>query len=93
MSDDLLPLSFVPDLIFMDLQMPVMGGIVMPAAVLSAVLAPFGLSWVGLKLMAPGIDWILRMAEWVSGFEAESGAETLWQAARRNGRRHWCWRS
>ncbi len=51
------------------LSVPVMGGIVMPAAVLSAVLAPFGLSWVGLKLMAPGIDWILRIAEWVAGFD------------------------
>lgn len=51
------------------LSVPVMGGIVMPAAVLAAVLAPFGLAWVGLKLMAPGIDWILRIAEWVSGFD------------------------
>ncbi len=51
------------------LSVPVMGGIVMPAAVLSAMLAPFGLAWVGLKLMAPGIDWILRIAEWVSGFD------------------------
>jgi competence protein ComEC len=41
--------------------------LVMPAAVLAAVLAPFGLHWIGLWLMRPGIEWILFVANWVAG--------------------------
>ena len=41
------------------LAVPLMGLVVMPAAVLAALLAPFGLEWVGLRLMGPAIDWIL----------------------------------
>lgn len=44
------------------ISVPVMGALVMPAAVLAAALAPFGLEAVGLYLMAPGIDWILGVA-------------------------------
>ena len=44
------------------ISVPVMGALVMPAAVLAAALAPFGLEAVGLHLMAPGIDWILGVA-------------------------------
>ncbi|NNK67149.1 MAG: DUF4131 domain-containing protein [Rhodobacteraceae bacterium] len=50
-------------------SVPVMGALVMPAAVLAAVLAPLGLSWVGLKVMAPGIAWILSVADEVSGWD------------------------
>jgi competence protein ComEC len=49
------------------LALPVMGMLVMPAAVLAAVLAPFGLHWIGLWLMRPGIEWILIVAHWVAG--------------------------
>jgi competence protein ComEC len=49
------------------LAVPVMGMLVMPAAVLAAVLAPFGLHWIGLWLMRPGIEWILFVANWVAG--------------------------
>jgi competence protein ComEC len=49
------------------LAVPVMGMLVMPAAVLAAVLAPFGLHWIGLWLMRPGIEWILFVAHWVAG--------------------------
>ena len=49
------------------LSVPVMGVLVMPAAVLSAVLAPIGGAWIGLWLMAIGIDWILGVAHWVAG--------------------------
>ncbi|MDD7969705.1 ComEC/Rec2 family competence protein [Roseinatronobacter alkalisoli] len=48
---------------------PLMGLVIMPAAVLAAVLAPFGLEWVGLRVMEPAIGWILRVAETVSGFD------------------------
>lgn len=48
---------------------PLMGVVIMPAAVLAAVLAPFGLEWIGLRVMEPAILWILRVAETVSGFD------------------------
>jgi competence protein ComEC len=50
-------------------SVPVMGAVIMPAAVLAALLAPLGLSWVGLKIMAPAIDWILSVAERVAALE------------------------
>lgn len=50
------------------LGVPVMGALVMPAAVLSAVLWPVGLDWVGLALMQAGARWILGVAHWVAGF-------------------------
>lgn len=48
---------------------PLMGLVVVPGAVLAALLVPFGLSWVGLLLMKPGIDWILGVADWVAGLD------------------------
>ncbi len=51
------------------LSVPLMGSIVMPFAVLTAVLAPFGLSWIGLSVMRPAIEWILAVAAWVSGLD------------------------
>jgi len=44
------------------LSVPLMGALVMPAAVLAAVLWPFGLAWVGLKIMAWPLAWILGVA-------------------------------
>ncbi|WP_296477999.1 ComEC/Rec2 family competence protein [Roseinatronobacter sp.] len=51
------------------LAVPLMGLVVMPAAVLAALLAPFGLEWVGLRLMGPAIDWILQVSAFVSGLD------------------------
>jgi competence protein ComEC len=51
------------------LSVPLMGSIVMPFAVLTAILTPIGLGWVGLAVMRPAIDWILGVAHWVSGLE------------------------
>ena len=51
------------------LAVPVMGVIVMPGAVLAAVLAPLGLEWVGLWVMGAGVTWILAVADWVSGLQ------------------------
>ncbi len=45
------------------LSVPLMGVLVMPAAVLAACLWPLGLAWVGLALMEPGLRWILFVAE------------------------------
>jgi competence protein ComEC len=51
------------------LSVPLMGALVMPAAVLSAVLWPLGLEGVGLWLMQAGTRWILGVAHWVAGFD------------------------
>ncbi len=51
------------------LSVPLMGTIIMPAAVLAALLAPLGLHWIGLAIMRPAIEWILHVAEWVAGLD------------------------
>lgn len=51
------------------LAVPVMGTVVVPAAVLAACLAPLGLSYVGLWIMGWGLRFILAVAHWVSGFD------------------------
>jgi competence protein ComEC len=48
---------------------PLMGAVIMPAAVLAALLTPFGLEGVGLAIMEPAILWILHVAAFVSGLE------------------------
>ena len=51
------------------LSVPVMGSVVVPSAVLAALLYPFGLSWVALSIMNLGISWILGVAHWVADLE------------------------
>lgn len=51
------------------LAVPLMGTIIMPAAVLSALLTPFGLEWMGLGIMRPAILWILQVAQQVSALD------------------------
>jgi len=48
------------------LSVPLMGAIIIPAAVLAAALWPLGLHWIGLKLMEPAINWILSVADKVA---------------------------
>ncbi|NRB00161.1 MAG: ComEC family competence protein [Rhodobacteraceae bacterium] len=48
------------------LSVPVMGAVIMPAAVLAACLSPLGLHWIGLAIMHPAIAWILEVAERVA---------------------------
>lgn len=48
------------------LSVPLMGVLVMPAGVLAACLAPFGLEHIGLWIMGLGLEWILFVAETVS---------------------------
>jgi competence protein ComEC len=48
---------------------PLMGAVIMPAAVLAALLTPFGLEGVGLSIMEPAILWILQVARFVSGLD------------------------
>lgn len=51
------------------LSVPLMGVLVIPAAVLAACLAPLGLEWIGLELMGVGLRWILGVAHYVSGLD------------------------
>lgn len=54
-------------------SVPLMGVLVMPAAVLAACLLPFGLEAVALWAMGLGLDWILGVAHWVSGLDGARG--------------------
>lgn len=47
-------------------SVPVMGTLVVPAAVLAVLLAPLGLSQIGLWLMGLGLWWILEVAEFTA---------------------------
>ncbi len=50
-------------------SVPLMGLVVMPAAVLAALLLPFGLDWLALWPMRLGLDWILGVAHEVASWE------------------------
>lgn len=50
-------------------SVPLMGLIVMPAALGAIILAPLGLSALGFAIMRPAIAWILGVAEWISSLE------------------------
>ena len=55
------------------MSVPLMGILVIPAAVLALVLAPFGLDWIGLWAMGLGLRWILGVAHWVAGLDGARG--------------------
>lgn len=55
------------------LAVPVMGLVVIPAAVLAACLAPFGLEDWGLQPMGLGLRWILGVAHWAAGLPGARG--------------------
>ncbi|MCW9043779.1 MAG: competence protein ComEC family protein [Pseudopelagicola sp.] len=55
------------------LAVPIMGTVVVPAAVVAACLAPFGLEAVGLVPMGIGLDAILAVARGVAGLEGAVG--------------------
>src|SRR6056297_613503 len=54
-------------------SMPVMGLVVMPAAVVAALLMPLGLDAVPLWIMGRGLAGILWVAHWVAGLEGARG--------------------
>ncbi|NNE53306.1 MAG: DUF4131 domain-containing protein [Sulfitobacter sp.] len=54
-------------------SVPLMGALVIPAAVLALVMAPLGLEGVGLWVMGLGLRWILGVAEWVATLEGARG--------------------
>lgn len=51
------------------LTVPLMGLLVIPAAVVAACLAPFGMEGVGLWIMGQGLRWVLAVAHEISGWE------------------------
>lgn len=55
------------------LSVPVMGTIVVPSAVVAALLAPFGLEALPLVIMGFGLEWILAVSQWVSGLDGAQG--------------------
>ncbi|WP_170523592.1 ComEC/Rec2 family competence protein [Ruegeria arenilitoris] len=55
------------------LSVPVMGSVVVPSAVLAAILAPFGLEAVAIHVMGIGLAWILAVSDWVSGLDGARG--------------------
>lgn len=55
------------------LSVPLMGVLVMPAAVLAALFLPFGLEGVPLYFMGLGLEWILGVAHFVSSIEGAQG--------------------
>ncbi|MCI2398780.1 ComEC/Rec2 family competence protein [Aliiroseovarius subalbicans] len=55
------------------LSVPLMGALVMPLAVLAAVLAPLGLAGLALWAMGPAISWILGVAAHVSSMDGALG--------------------
>lgn len=61
----LAPYGLVANLV----SVPVMGTVVVPAAVIAAILAPFGLDWLPLQVMGLGLDWILAVATEVASWE------------------------
>ncbi len=54
-------------------SVPLMGALVIPAAVLALLLAPLGLDWIGLWIMGWGLRWILWVADTVAGLEGARG--------------------
>ena len=55
------------------LSVPLMGALVMPAAVLALCLLPFGLDSPAFRLMGLGLDWILGVAERVAALDGARG--------------------
>ncbi|WP_170394244.1 ComEC/Rec2 family competence protein [Ruegeria arenilitoris] len=55
------------------LSVPVMGTIVVPAAFVAALLAPFGLEAVALNVMGLGLEWILIVSDKVSNLDGAQG--------------------
>ena len=55
------------------LSVPLMGILVIPAAVLALVLTPIGLEGIALWAMGLGLRWILGVADFVAGIEGARG--------------------
>jgi competence protein ComEC len=54
-------------------SVPLMGVLVIPAAVAALALAPLGLDWLALEAMGWGLRWILGVATFTAGLEGAQG--------------------
>lgn len=54
-------------------SVPLMGVLIIPAAVVALVLAPFGAEALALWVMGLGLRWILGVAHWIAGLEGARG--------------------
>ncbi|WP_335743936.1 ComEC/Rec2 family competence protein [Sulfitobacter alexandrii] len=54
-------------------SVPLMGVLIIPAAVMALLLAPFGAEAVALTVMGGGLRWILGVAHWIAGLEGARG--------------------
>ena len=55
------------------LSVPLMGVLIMPAAVAALALSPFGLEHLALWVMGTGLRWILAVASFVAGIDGNQG--------------------
>jgi len=55
------------------LTVPLMGAVIMPAAVIAVVVWPLGLHGLALWVMAKGIAWVLLIADWIAGIDGALG--------------------
>lgn len=55
------------------LSVPLMGLLVMPAALVAVCLLPVGLEGAALWVMGQGLDWILGVAHWISALDGARG--------------------
>ena len=55
------------------LSVPLMGLLVIPAALIALVLWPIGLDYLGLWAMGAGLQWILGVADWIASTEGARG--------------------
>lgn len=53
------------------LAMPVISFIVMPFGLVAVLLMPLGLDGLPFRIMGKGIDWMIELSHWVSGWEGE----------------------
>lgn len=53
------------------LAMPVISVIVMPFGLLAVLLMPFGLDAIPFAIMGKGIEWMIALSSWVSGWKGE----------------------
>jgi competence protein ComEC len=49
------------------LAIPVVGIVVMPAALMSVLLMPLGLEWLPLRIMAAGLSLVILISDWIAG--------------------------
>ncbi len=54
------------------LALPLVSGIVMPAAVIGTLLSPLDLDWIIWRIMGEGVGGVLLVAEWVGGMQNAS---------------------